>query len=95
MPDFATVSAPLTALTKKMSNSCSDRHQNAFQTLQQRLCSAPVLAYPNFDKPFVLQTDASDVGLGAVLEQHDGNGGVGNELLLMQATPYLSVSETI
>ena len=53
----------------------TEQHQNAFQTLQQRICSAPVLAYPNFDKPFVLQTDASDVGLGVVLAQHDGNGG--------------------
>ncbi len=34
------------------------------------LVSPPVLAYPNFDLPFVLHTDASDQGLGAILYQH-------------------------
>ena len=37
------------------------------------LVNTPVLAYPNFDLPLVLQTDASEKGLGAVLyQQHDG-----------------------
>ena len=75
IPDFATVSAPLTALTKKgVKFLWNDQHQNAFQTLKQHLCSAPVLAYPDFDRPFLLQTDASDVGLGAVLAQRHING---------------------
>ena len=42
--------------------------------LRALLCQAPVLAYPQFDQPFVLQTDASDQGLGAVLTQVDPNG---------------------
>ena len=40
------------------------------------MCSAPVLAYPKLDKPFIVQTDASNVGLGAILTQHDDNGKV-------------------
>ena len=39
--------------------------------LKTRLCTGPILAYPQFDRPFILQTDTSDTGVGAVLTQHD------------------------
>ena len=91
IPDFATVSAPLTGLTKKgVKFSWSDQHQHAFHTLKHQLCSAPVLAYPDFDRPFLLQTDASDVGLGAILAQHDGNG---QERVIAYASYTLSPRE--
>lgn len=43
-----------------------------FKKLKQTLISAPVLTYPNFNLPFVVETDAYDVGIGAVLlhEEH-------------------------
>ena len=51
----------------------SHEHIHAFNILKQKLAQAPILAYPQFGKnspPFILQTDASSVGLGCVLEQN-------------------------
>ena len=72
--DFSKLAAPLHALTKagvifKWDPSC----HTAFETLKAALTSAPVLQYPDPNKPFILDTDASSVGVGAVLSQvHDG-----------------------
>ena len=48
--------------------------QSAFEELRHRLSTVPVLAHPNFSHPFILDTDASDTGIGAVLSQIDDNG---------------------
>ena len=49
-------------------------HQESFDRLKLALTSAPVLAYTNYEKPFLLETDASLKGLGAVLSQEDDDG---------------------
>ena len=75
IPHFATIAAPLNALTKKGAPFIwTEQQQAAFLTLKSFLCSAPVLAYPALDRPFILQTDASNLGLGAVLAQIDSKG---------------------
>jgi hypothetical protein len=43
------------------------KQQESFQTLKDRLCAAPALAYPNFELTFILSTDASRTSLGAIL----------------------------
>ena len=67
---FAKIAQPLHALTQKGATfDWSTDCQNALETLKSRLVQAPVLAYPDFSKSFVLETDASIKGLGAVLSQ--------------------------
>ena len=46
--------------------------ENAFCTLKEKFVTPPILAYPDYDKPFILHTDASSTGLGAVLCQGEG-----------------------
>ena len=74
IPNFSSIASPLTDLTKKnRPNSIKDwqDHHKAFQTLKNRLTYSPILRLTVFQegKPFVLRTDASDIGLGAVLLQ--------------------------
>ena len=49
-------------------------HQESFDKLKEALTSAPILAYPNYSKKFLLETDASLKGLGTVLTQEDDDG---------------------
>ena len=74
IPGFASVAAPLTDLTKESGRSCRSIHwtpdcASALQEIQDLLSRKPVLLLPRLDLPFVLQTDASSTGLGAVLLQ--------------------------
>ena len=49
-------------------------HQESFEKLKEALITAPILSYPNYSKPFLLETDASLKGLGTVLLQEDDEG---------------------
>ena len=73
--NFATIAEPLYQLTKKnQSWEWTEVYQNAFNTLKTKLTSTPVLVQPNLKQTFILQTDVSDEGLGAVLTQKDSEG---------------------
>ncbi|XP_070174274.1 uncharacterized protein [Littorina saxatilis] len=77
VPHFSEIALPLTNLTKgkkfeaiEWTPAC----QEAFECLKETLVSQPVVRLPDPEKAFVLRTDASDVGLGAVLLQADEKG---------------------
>ena len=73
--NFSEVAVPLTNLLKKnVKYVWSDNCQRSFENLKSLLCSKPVLAAPDFCKPFSIAVDASDLGAGAVLLQNDDDG---------------------
>ena len=47
------------------------KHQESFERLKHSLITVPIFSYPNYEKPFLLETDASLKGLGTVLSQQD------------------------
>jgi len=66
--DFATIAEPLSRLTRKgIAFHWTDETQLAFDRLKQALQEVDTLAYPHPDLPYILDTDASDVAVGAVL----------------------------
>ena len=70
--DFATIAAPLTELTKKGNPDniiWTPETESAFQTLKSTLSGSTIMKNPDPTKPFIVQTDASSVGVGAVLSQ--------------------------
>ncbi len=72
IPDYSELTSPLTDLTKKEVPDTvpwTEQCQQAFTQVKAALCGGPLLHSPDFSLPFLLQTDASDRGLGAVLTQ--------------------------
>ena len=68
--NYATIASPLHKLTERgrQFNWTSDC-TTAFASLKQKLTNAPILAFPDFTQPFLLDTDASQFGIGAILSQ--------------------------
>ncbi|PKU67703.1 RNA-directed DNA polymerase [Dendrobium catenatum] len=66
---FSVLVAPITDCLKANRFKWSADQLNSFEALKSALSSAPVLTLPNFEKPFNVDTDASSIGIGAVLSQ--------------------------
>ena len=71
---FADLSEPLVQLLRNVPFSWGIEQQSAFEALKAALKVAPVLVYPDYDKEFLLYTDASGVAIGAILAQLDNEG---------------------
>ena len=72
--NFSTVAEPLTTLLQKQKFMWSTECQRAFEKIKSLLLSALVLKAPDFEKPFKLQIDSIDIGIGAVLLQEGHHG---------------------
>ncbi|GFT03799.1 retrovirus-related Pol polyprotein from transposon 17.6 [Trichonephila clavipes] len=87
------IAAPLTDLLKgrnqKSTVDWNSSCQNAFEELKTRLSKNPVLYSPDFTKPFIIQCDASNLGIGIVLSQVYEN----EEHLIMFQSKKLSLAE--
>lgn len=70
IPNFAKIADPLNKLLQKETLFVwNEKCEEAFQKLKELMTIAPVLCFPDFEKPVHLCTDASDKGLGVVLSQ--------------------------
>ena len=89
--NFAEIAAPLHRLTAKTTEKFkwSPDCDLAFRVLKEKLVSAPVLAFPCFDQEFVVDCDASDYGLGAVISQRQD----GDEKVIAYASRVLEDRE--
>jgi hypothetical protein len=73
--DFSKVTKPMTELLKKDNEfKWEERQQKAFDELKDKLINYPILQHPDYEREFIVMTDASGSGLGAVLSQKDDNG---------------------
>lgn len=66
---YASITGPLTDLLKNDAFKWDEKAKSAFLYLKQALTQAPILALPDFNKPFILETDASTFATGVVLLQ--------------------------
>lgn len=66
---YAHIAQPLTDQTRKDQFGWNEEATVAFEQLKQRMLQAPILIMPNFTRNFVVETDASGYGIGAVLSQ--------------------------
>lgn len=73
--NYAAIANPLNRLLRKEMEFIFDKEcEKSFQTLKEALASTPVLAFPDLNKPFIINTDASTVGIGFILSQANEQG---------------------
>ncbi|XP_048515211.1 uncharacterized protein LOC105692809 [Athalia rosae] len=90
IPDMSKIAKLINNLLKRNTPFLwTSEHQRAFESLRDILCTEPILQYPDFSKPFVLTTDASNYAIGAVLSQ----GKIGEDLPIAYTSRALQQAE--
>ena len=69
IPHFSSITTAITDCMKHEPFTWTTHAEHAFQEIKRRLTTTPILALPDFHKPFELHADASKIGIGAVLSQ--------------------------
>jgi hypothetical protein len=91
--NYVLLAKPLTRLLQKQQGfTWSEEAQVAFENLKQAMASTPVLALSRFFFPFIVETDASDIGLGVVLMQQGKSIAFINKALV-ERNKHLSIYE--
>lgn len=73
--DFSSIASPLRLLLKQNTKFVwTQKCQEAFEELKQKLITAPILSLPDFSRPFYLTTDASNFAISFILSQKDSEG---------------------
>lgn len=90
IPNFSRLAAPLYLLLKKdVHFTWGNDQEDTFQKLKEKLTAKPILQYPDFSREFILTTDASNEGVGAILSQ----GQIGKDLPIAYASRRLNQAE--
>ena len=90
IPNMAKRAKPLTSLTSpKIPFFWTEKQQERFEDLRDVLCKELLLRYPNFDEPFIITTDASDIAVGAILSQ----GKIGEDPPIAYASQVLNPAQ--
>lgn len=69
MKGYGSISRPLTELIKRDAFQCTSKEKGAFEKLKEDMITALVLALPNMSETFMVETDASNTGIGVVIMQ--------------------------
>lgn len=90
IPDFSKEARALTKLLKKDTKfTWGEEQEKSFEALKNTLCTEPLLQYPDFTRPFVITTDASNYAIAGILSQ----GTVGKDLPIAYASRTLNSAE--
>ncbi|XP_022843266.1 uncharacterized protein LOC111366803 [Olea europaea var. sylvestris] len=85
---FSSITSPITDCMKESKFQWTPEVEKVFVTIKERLTSVPILALPDFTKPFALHCDASKLGIGAFLRKENQQFAIGDIIYLSENLSY-------